>query len=119
MAKTAAVVKTAESRTYFLTYLVPATFTDSEARSLKDSVVNAVTKHKGTVVKAEDWGKRRMAYKIKHSSKWQTEAFYTHLTISLDPAQVQPLERDVYLTQNIMRHLLVLADEAGQPETQS
>lgn len=97
----------AETRTYYLTYLLPVSFTDAELASLRDAIAGLVTKHKGKVAKIDDWGKRPMAYKIKHAGKWQTEAAYTHLTLELPADQVQPLEKDIYLQTNIMRHLLV------------
>lgn len=97
----------AESRTYFLTYLLPVSFTDAELSGFKDSVLGLVTKHKGKVVNTEDWGKRPMAYKIKHTGKWHSEAEYMHLTLELPADQVPTLEKDLFLQTNIIRHLLV------------
>lgn len=110
MAKATKTAPAAETRSYFLTYLVPTTFTDSEINSIKETMAGLVTKHQGTITKTDDWGKRRMAYKIKHATKWHTEAVYVHVVFDLTPDKVQPLERDVHLNQNIMRHLLVLND---------
>lgn len=114
MAKAAKTAAVAETRSYFLTYLVPTTFTDSEVNSIKETIAGLVTKHQGSITRTDDWGKRRMAYKIKHATKWHVEAVYVHLILELAPDKVQPLERDVHLNQNIMRHLLVLADGSEQ-----
>lgn len=111
--------KVPSARQYFLTYLLPPSYTDSELNTFKDGVAKLVTKHKGTVVNTEEWGKRRTAYKIRHAGKWQTEAVYVHLTIEVDPAQVVALEKDVYLNPNIMRHLLVLTDKTETMEENS
>lgn len=97
----------AETRKYYLTYLLPVSFTDAELASFRDAIAGLVTKHKGKVVTTDDWGKKPMAYKIKHAGKWQTEAVYTHLTLELPADQVQPLEKDLYLQTQIIRHLLV------------
>lgn len=104
MAKTAG-----QAKTYELTYLLPVSLTDSEATRLKDGIVTLVKKHKGSVVKTEDWGKRRLAYSIKHSGAHQTEATYTHLVLSFDSAQLPEFEKALFLQNELMRHLLVVA----------
>jgi len=102
-------------RSYFLTYLLPTTYTESELSTFNDQVAVLVTKHKGKVTQTDIWGKKKMAYQIKHSGKWQTEAYYVHLTVELDPSEAQPLERDLYLNPNVIRHLFVLT-EGNQAE---
>ncbi len=115
MAKKATTVTPVSARRYFLTYLLPSGFTDSELNTFKKEVAELVTKHKGSVVATEEWGKQKMAYKIKHANKWHTEAVYVHLVLSVEPTQINALEHDVYLNTHILRHLLVIADEV-QPE---
>lgn len=114
MAKKIAATRAAISRNYFLTYLVPTTYTDSEIRTIKDGMTSLVSKHQGRVVSNTDWGKKKMAYKIKHAGKWYTDAVYVHLVVELPASEVNALERDVYLNTQIMRHLLVIADEAEE-----
>jgi small subunit ribosomal protein S6 len=112
MAKPAANV-----RSYYLTYLLPETLTETEVSNQKKAVTDLVARHKGSVVTVEDWGKKKMAYKIRHSGKWHTEANYVHFTLSLDPAQVTAFERDIYLQPLVMRHLLVVTE--GESDTQA
>lgn len=111
--KITAITHEAETRSYFLTFLVPTTFTDSETNGIKEAVASLVTKHQGQVTRTDDWGKRKMAYKIKHAGKWHTDAHYVHLLFTMPSVQVPALEKDVYLNQNLMRHLIVLADETA------
>jgi len=99
------------SRRYFLTYLLPTSYTESELSGFKDEIAKLVAKHQGKIVATDEWGKRKTAYKIRHAGKWFTDAVYVHLTLEIDPAEINALEKDVYLNVNIMRHLLVL--EAG------
>jgi len=105
-------------RTYFLTYLLPPTLTETEFQAYKKTFEALLTKHKGVIVNLEDWGKRRLAYKIKHHGKWFTEAFYVHTTISMNPGQVVAFEKDIYLQVQIMRHLLVVADLKESPKSE-
>lgn len=98
-------------RTYELTYLVPATLTDAEVSKIKDSVAALVKKHKGEVTSTEEWGKRKLAYRIKQSGAVHTEAHYVHLVLAFPTAAIGAFEKDVYLTSTILRHLLVLGDQ--------
>jgi small subunit ribosomal protein S6 len=101
---------TAAKRSYFLTYLLPTSYTESELATFNEKIATLVTKHKGKVTNTESWGKKKMAYQIKHSGKWHTEANYVHLTVELVPAEAQALEKDMYLNPNVIRHLFVLAE---------
>lgn len=97
-------------RSYFVTYLLPVAYTEAELAGLKDGVLGLVAKHKGKVTTTDEWGKKKLAYKIKHAGKWQTEAHYVHLTVELEPDQVQALEQDLYLQPAVIRHLVVKAE---------
>lgn len=101
---------TALKRSYFLTYLLPTAYTESELSTFNDQVAVLVTKHKGKVTNTESWGKKKMAYQIKHSGKWHTEANYVHVTVELDPSEAQALEHDIHLNPTIIRHLFVSTD---------
>lgn len=109
MAKTAA-----NQRSYYLTYLLPDSLTETELSAQKQTITDLVTRHKGAVITVEDWGKKKMAYKIRHAGKWYYEANYVHFTLSLDPHQVTAFERDVYLQPQVMRHLLVVSEGENQ-----
>jgi len=114
MAKKATTPASAESREYFLTYLLPSGYTETELNGFKKEIAEIVTKHQGSIVATEEWGKKKLAYSIKHSGKWHTEGVYMHLVIAVEPAHINELERDVYLNTHLLRHLLVLAEEAGE-----
>lgn len=100
-----------QTRHYEVTYLVPTTFTDAERKTIDEAVAAVVAKRKGTVVSTEDWGKKHLAYTIDSHGKKHTEAFYTHMVVSLDPSKTQAFEKDLYLEERIIRHLLVIATE--------
>lgn len=99
-----------EARSYELTYLVPTSFTDSEASKIAEEVTKLVTRHKGQVTNVSSWGKKKMAYRIKHGSSYHAEAYYTHVEFSMPAEEVQAFEKNIYLQANIVRHLLVVAE---------
>lgn len=103
-------------RRYELTYLIPVTLSNTEATSAHEQVQALVKKYKGTVVSKEDWGKKPMAYSIKHGGARQTDAHYTHLVLELESTEVNNLDSDVKLNEKIMRHLIVIAEDTAQKE---
>jgi ribosomal protein S6 len=101
------------TRSYELTYLVSGDKTSAQVLAVETAVKRLLKKQSITVVTEEDWGKRPLAYSIKHAGAHQKEAYYKHLVLDASPAVVPTFEKDLYLNAEIMRHLLVLADEAG------
>lgn len=61
----------------------------------------------GTVVKVEDWGKRRMAYAINDLN----EGYYTLIQFESAPAFPAELDRIYKITDGIMRSIIVTLDK--------
>lgn len=104
-------------RLYELTFLIPAVYTDSELVDLKKEVEALIKKYKGEVKTQEDWGKKSLAYSIKHASKTYTEAYYFHYQVNFPTDGVQEFEKFLYMNNKIIRHLLVLAEEESVAKT--
>jgi small subunit ribosomal protein S6 len=100
----------ARSRSYELTYLVPAAYTDSELAKITEGLEAKIKKQGGKISTTEKWGKKKLSYKIKHASKNYTEAFYFFVVFEADPAVAQEIERTIYLNTQLLRHLLVVAE---------
>lgn len=98
------------TRVYELTYLLPGDKTSIQISSIDNAVKKLTKKHKLTIVAEEDWGKRPMAYSIKHAGVHHREANYKHMVFEADPINLNAFEKDLYLTNDIMRHLIVLAE---------
>lgn len=108
-------VTAAKTKMYELTYLVPASFTDSELAKAQESVQGLVKKHSGTIISSDAWGKKPLAYPIRKAGKTHTEAAYFHVKIEFTSTQAPLFERDVYLENEVLRHLFVEAEKAGEP----
>ncbi len=61
----------------------------------------------GKVIKRDNWGKKRLAYKVKH----QEFAVYVYFELQFEPNKAPGFERNLLLTEEIMRHLLVSKEE--------
>jgi small subunit ribosomal protein S6 len=74
---------------------------------------------KGRVTKRDNWGKKRLAYKIaKHDF-----AVYVYFEVELETSAVRELERTLLITEEVIRHILVVHEEAparpAKPEGKS
>lgn len=93
-------------KTYELMVLLhPDLEIDVEAPITKvEGLVEAVG---GRVIKRDNWGKKRLAYRIKR----QDFAIYVYFEVALDPEKVNALERTILITEEVLRHILVLHEE--------
>lgn len=62
----------------------------------------------GKTTKRDNWGKRRLSYRVKH----QDFAIYVYFELQLDPAQVPGFERNLLLAEEVMRHIIVQKEVA-------
>src|SRR5262249_43510648 len=61
----------------------------------------------GTLSQVDEWGSRDLAYRIRKQSK----GYYTLLRYQASGRTVEELERNLKLTDGILRYLTVRADE--------
>ncbi len=75
-------------------------------------IEQAVEAAGGKVVKRDNWGKRRLAYRIRR----QDFGVYVLLEILMDPAKVRGFEKNLLITEEVIRHLLVSRPEPKAPK---
>jgi len=69
-----------------------------------DNVANKfITGSGGTISNVERWGKRSLAYPIKHF----TEGSYVLTHFKLKPALSKELEANLRISEEVLRHLLI------------
>lgn len=62
------------------------------------------------------WGRRRLAYTIRHEGVDYRDGFYAVLHFSAAPTAISDIERELKLDTNVIRYLLVSDDpKAGEP----
>jgi small subunit ribosomal protein S6 len=66
----------------------------------------------GTVTRVDEWGLRDLAYRIEKQSK----GFYTLMQYRSSARAVEELERNLRLSDEILRYLTVRADEESQSQ---
>lgn len=74
---------------------------DLERASKKVEAI--IAQAKGKITKKDNWGKRRLAYKIKR----QTWGIYIFYQVELEPAAVHSIEASLRISEEVMRFLIV------------
>jgi small subunit ribosomal protein S6 len=101
-------------RDYELMYIARPELDDEGLQAAVDSVEQLVNGVGGTVVHTTNWGRRRLAYEVKHLR----DGHYMLLHLRMDGERVSDLERALAIHETVFRHLLVVR-EAGEDEPES
>ncbi len=91
---------------YELAVVVNAKLEDEERDATLEKVKGYITRFGGTIVDVDDWGKKRLAYEIKHMN----EGFYYFIHFESDSTAPAELERRLRIMENVLRYLCVRQD---------
>jgi len=93
-------------RNYELMFIVNPEATEEALGASIAKVSEWITTNQGEVTKTDIWGRRRMAYSIKGFRDGQ----YVVLQFKMNPKATVPLEHNLKLAEEIVRHMLVNLD---------
>lgn len=101
------------ARFYELMAIAVPDGTPEELVETSEAVSNYVTSAGGRLLRRSDespWGRRRLAYPIRHNSADLRDGFYTLYHFEIQPAGIEEIERELRLNERIIRHLLLMLD---------
>ncbi len=102
-------------RNYELMYIVDPTIGDDEAYAAVTERISAAISNAGATESDGELiaptGRRRLAYPIRHNSRDLGEGFYVLTRFEAQPQQIAVIEREIKLTEEIIRYLLTLVEE--------
>jgi small subunit ribosomal protein S6 len=87
-------------------FIINPDITADASKGVLTQVQDFVSKNGGRVDNVQEWGKRRLAYKINKKQ----EGNYIVLNFQLDSALTKKFEQSIRLNDNVMRYLLVNKD---------
>ena len=93
-------------KNYELLYIVHPDL-EGSTEKITEKVAGFVTKAGGTVASQEDWGKRKLAYKIAKNEY----GVYVLVNFALESTALADVERDLRLSEEIMRSMVVIVPE--------
>jgi small subunit ribosomal protein S6 len=99
-------------RRYEIVYIINP---DLDTEPLKEVVTkfsDIITKLKGSVLRVDEWGKRKLAYEVKHFDK----GYYVVCDFCGDPTTVDEVERNLKLDDRVLKYITVKVADDVDPE---
>lgn len=94
-------------RSYEGVFILNPEMTQDASKNAITQLQDLVTKNGGRVDGLQEWGKRRLAYKINKKQ----EGNYVIVNFQLDSANTKKMEQTLRLNDQIMRYLLINKEE--------
>jgi small subunit ribosomal protein S6 len=93
-------------RDYELVVIIGPEVADEGIDGIVDNISKLITRDGGTVDETDRWGKRKLAYPIKHF----LEGYYILFRCKMKPVSGKELEANLRISEEVLRHLLVRLD---------
>ena len=90
-------------RDYDLVFIISPELADDALEVIINNVSQFITGKGGTITNVERWGKKKLAYPLKHS----LEGNYVLIKFKMNAVWGKELENSLQISENILRHLLI------------
>ncbi len=100
---------TPDPRVYEMMTILSPDVSEDDLPAHVETIAGYITTAGGTVnetLRDSPWGRRRLAYSIRHAGRDIRDGFYTVFHFTLDPSGVRDIERDLKLNDQVMRFLI-------------
>jgi small subunit ribosomal protein S6 len=94
-------------RNYELVLIAQHGLDEEALNGLTSRIQQVMLDHGGQVASVEQLGRRKLAYPIKK----RREGYYVLIKAGLERAAIAELERNLKLSEDVLRYMLVLTDE--------
>jgi small subunit ribosomal protein S6 len=94
-------------RDYEILYIVRPELDEEQLQAAIATVDKLIESLGGTTQKTDVWGRRRLAYEVRHLREGQ----YVLTDFQIDPARVPELEGALKISDTVFRHLVVRKPE--------
>jgi small subunit ribosomal protein S6 len=96
-------VKDSRLQEYELVYILSPEMTEEALETRVNGISEFITAREGVIDAIDKWGKKRLAYPIKHFQ----DGNYVLAKFKLSPAKSKELEANLRISEDIVRHLLI------------
>ena len=93
-------------RDYELMCVLNPELDEAGLETQNERVKTLIAARGGEVVSMEPWGRRRLAYPLNGFR----DGYYTLTRFRIEPTQADTLDRNLRLTESVIRHLIVRQD---------
>ena len=94
-------------RNYEGVFIISPELSNDSSKGVVAQIQELVSKNGGRVDGIQEWGKKRLAYKIKKKQ----EGNYVIMNFQLESKSVKKLEQTLRLNDHLLRFLLINKDE--------
>ncbi len=101
--KIEAKVKDSRIQEYELVYILNPDMTEEATEARINGFSEFITSREGVIDAVDKWGKKRLAYPIKHF----LDGNYILTKFKLSPARSKELEANLRISEDVVRHLLI------------
>lgn len=88
-------------REFELMFIMDGTMPEEEATAVASTVQSFISS-KGTILKADPWGRRRMAYPINKKQ----DGYYWVIAFECEPGEVDALKQQLRVNENVIRWMV-------------
>ncbi len=92
---------------YEVVFIVHPDRTDDEVRKIVGRLGEVIAREGGEVIKVEEWGKRKLAYKVQK----QLKGIYVLVQFAGGGRVVSEVERMLRISDDVLKYLTVALDE--------
>ena len=93
-------------RDYELGFILNPEVSEEQTGAILERIEKIVKNYDGQVVKVNQWGRRRLAYPIEH----HRDGYYVFIDMILTPETVLELDRNLKVSEEVMRHIVKRRD---------
>ena len=104
--------KTAGIPHYEILFIVPNKFTDDEAKTVIGQIEKIIADNEGQITHREYWGKKRLAYEIKHNAF----GYYGLFEFDLEGKNLATIDQALRLSTDVLRHQIVVKKAKTEEE---
>ncbi len=94
-------------RDYELVVVLSPTVGDEGFPATIERINGVIQSNGGEIKNVDQWGRRRLAYPIRRN----LEGFYAVTHFSAEPTAIRPLEANLDLAEDVLRHLVVKVED--------
>ncbi|MFH1661595.1 MAG: 30S ribosomal protein S6 [Candidatus Falkowbacteria bacterium] len=95
--------KTTENFYYELLYIISNKYSENEIKPIIEKVEKIIKKNDGSITLSEEWGKKRLAYPIKHFY----HGYYILVEFDLEGEKLKNLDKLLRMSSEILRYQII------------
>jgi small subunit ribosomal protein S6 len=104
--------KAAGTTHYEILFILPNKFTEDEAKTVSGNVGQVITANGGQITLTEYWGKKKLAYEIKHNAY----GYYGLFEFDLEGKALAKVDKDLRLHADVLRHQIIVKKSKTEAE---